>query len=85
MREIHIAHMKQRNASAGLITVTCRFESEIIVMVDGRKLNGKSIMNTSIIEKAEKLDFIINGTDEKDAENAICTYFGIIPIQSTGN
>lgn len=85
MIEIHIDQVKRKEKSSNLITVMCRFESEIMATVNGRRLNGKSIMNISEIERARKLDIVVKGTDEQYAADAICSYFEETPVQGVSS
>lgn len=54
--------------------MVCGFESEVTAVVNGQKLNAKSIMNAPVIDHAENVDFTIIGVDEETAETAIRNY-----------
>lgn len=71
MRELHINNTEHIKCRGGIISVTCRFQSEIIAIVNGQRLNAKSIMNTSAIVKADAIVFLISGVDEENTELAI--------------
>ena len=75
MIEVHIKDPECKKRNYGFITVACGFESEIIVVTNGSKLNAKSIMNTPVFENAATLDFIVSGADEEKAVAAIRDFF----------
>lgn len=71
MKEIHIRDLKEDNGRDSIISMICGFESEVAAVVNGKKLNAKSIMNTLVIDHARNIDFTITGVDEEWAEAAI--------------
>ncbi|MBD5396031.1 MAG: HPr family phosphocarrier protein [Lachnospiraceae bacterium] len=75
MIEVHIKDPECKKGNYGFITVACGFESEIIVVTNGSKLNAKSIMNIPVFENAATLDFIVSGADEEKAVAAIRDFF----------
>lgn len=71
MKEIHIRDIKVKSKRGSIISTVCGFESEVTAVVNGQKLNAKSIMNTPVIDHADNVDFTIIGVDEETAETAI--------------
>lgn len=59
--------------AAHLVKVAGQFQSDIKILKDGLEVNGKSIMGVMMLaaEPGSQLEFIIEGTDEKDALSAI--------------
>ena len=57
------------NPIAELVQVACKFDSEITLESDNRKINAKSIMGMMSLALApgEKVTVIADGTDEDDA------------------
>ncbi len=78
MRKIHIQNLTAKNARGSIVSVVCGFESEITAVVNGRKFNAKSIMNTPMIDHAENIDFTIIGVDEEKAEMAIKKLYDLV-------
>lgn len=62
-------------AAAKFVAHASRFASEIEVIKDERKVNGKSIMGvmTLAATKGSNIQLIINGEDEQDAFNDLQT------------
>ena len=60
-------------AAGEFVKVATRFESEVIVIKDGKKANGKSILGLAslAIERGAIITVQINGDDERDARDAI--------------
>lgn len=60
-------------AAAKLISVTTAFKSQIRVGVNGRMVDGKSIMSVMMLAaaKGSELDLECNGEDEQAAHDAI--------------
>ena len=75
MKKIEIKVTKYYKKEERFVTLACQFKSEIIAELYGREYNAKSIMNTLLIENADKILFTITGADEKEAEKAIKGYF----------
>ena len=61
------------NPIAELVQVACKFESEIILESNNRKINAKSIMGIMAFNPSEGMSVVImaNGSDEEAAVNAI--------------
>ncbi len=61
------------NPIAELVQVACRFNSEITLESDNRRINAKSIMGIMAFNPSEgmALDIVTNGEDEKEALVAI--------------
>ena len=57
------------NPIAELVQVACKFDSEITLESDNRKINAKSIMGmmTLNLNSGEKIDVIAEGSDETAA------------------
>lgn len=59
---------------AGMLANVCKgFESEIKVKADGKEADGKRLLSLMSLgaKHGVLLHFIINGSDEKEAEDAI--------------
>lgn len=78
MIEIQINNTGHKQSKGGIISVACRFKSEIIAEVNEQRVNAKSIMNAPIIDTATNIRIIISGMDEKIAAKAIQNYFDIV-------
>jgi phosphocarrier protein HPr len=69
-------------ASAKLTQAATRFDSEINISRNGRKINAKSIMGVMMLAagKGSKITIEVNGKDEAEAMKAltdlIADYFG---------
>ena len=69
-------------ASAKLTQLAAKFDSDVQVMRNGRKVNAKSIMGVMMLAagKGTKVTLEIDGPDEAQAMEAICAlirdYFG---------
>jgi len=61
-------------ASAKLTQLAAKFESDVQVMRNGRKVNAKSIMGVMMLAagKGSKITLEIAGPDEEQAMEAIC-------------
>ena len=61
------------NPIAELVQVACKFDSEIILESEIRRINAKSIMGIMAFNPTEgmNLDIVATGEDEKDALDAI--------------
>ena len=77
MLEIQIDNARQKAGEPNFISMACRFKSDVVVVVNGQRLNGKSIMNSSIIENAETLKVIAEGIDEESVIKAVSRYYKI--------
>ena len=64
---------KHDNPIAELVQMACKFESEITLESDNRKINAKSIMGIMAFNPTDgmALDIVANGNDEQEAVNAI--------------
>lgn len=64
---------KHDNPIAELVQMACKFESEITLESDNRRINAKSIMGIMAFNPREgmTLDIIAEGVDEQDALVAI--------------
>lgn len=60
-------------ASSKFTVLAGRFESEVWVSRDGRRVNGKSIMGVMMLAaaKGSMIELEISGPDEKEAEAAL--------------
>lgn len=61
------------NPIAELVQVACKFDSEIILESENRRINAKSIMGIMAFNPTEcmNLDIVATGNDEQDAIDAI--------------
>lgn len=78
MKEIHIRNLTAKIDRGSIVSVVCGYESEVTAVVNGQKLNAKSIMNTLMIDHAENIDFTIIGADEEMAEMTIKKLYDLI-------
>lgn len=60
-------------AAGEFVKIATKFASDIVVIKDGRKANGKSILGLAslAIERGAKIVVKIDGRDERDARAAI--------------
>lgn len=75
MIRIHINNKRNQQKRGNFIALACGFKSEVAAVINGEKINAKSIMKVPVIENAAEIDFIINGEDEKTAADTITAYF----------
>ena len=61
------------NPIAELVQVACKFDSDIMLESDNRRINAKSIMGIMAFNPSEgmSVDIVTNGTDEQEALDAI--------------
>ncbi|MCH5332435.1 MAG: HPr family phosphocarrier protein [Agathobacter sp.] len=61
------------NPIAELVQVACRFDSDIMLESDNRRINAKSIMGIMAFNPSEgmSVDIVTSGADEKEALVAI--------------
>ncbi|MBQ6844570.1 MAG: HPr family phosphocarrier protein [Agathobacter sp.] len=61
------------NPIAELVQLACRFDSEIILESDNRRINAKSIMGIMAFNPSEgmSIDIVADGLDEEEAVLAI--------------
>ena len=61
------------NPIAELVQVACKFDSDITLQSDNRKINAKSIMGIMAFNPTDgmAIDIVANGNDEQEAVNAI--------------
>ncbi len=60
-------------AAAKLVTTASRFKSDIQVALNGKQINGKSIMGVMMLAAAQgfTIELIISGSDEQQAAEAL--------------
>ncbi len=60
-------------AAAKLVQLASRFDCEFYVAIDGRQVNGKSIMGVMMLaaSKGTEIQIIVDGADESEAMNEI--------------
>ncbi len=75
MIKIHIENKTDKQRIGELIAITCCCKSNISVLIKEEEINAKSIMKIPMIERAENLDFVIDGEDEMEAAEKIQAYF----------
>ena len=77
-KEIIVSNVSEEhnNPIAELVQVACRFDSEIILESDNRRINAKSIMGmmTLGLAKGQKLELLIDGEDEETAMKEMENY-----------
>jgi phosphocarrier protein len=75
-REIEIVNKLglHARASAKLTQMAAKFDSDVQVMRNGRKVNAKSIMGVMMLAagKGSKITLEIAGPDEEQAMEALC-------------
>ena len=61
------------NPIAELVQVACKFDSEIVLESNNRRINAKSIMGIMAFNPSDgmSVDIVTEGTDEKEALVAI--------------
>lgn len=61
------------NPIAELVQVACKFDSEITLESDNRRINAKSIMGIMAFNPSEgmTIDIVTQGSDEQEALSAI--------------
>ena len=61
------------NPVAELVQVACKFDSDITLESDNRKINAKSIMGIMAFNPTDgmAIDIVAKGDDEQEAVNAI--------------
>jgi len=64
------------NPIAELVQVACRFDSEITLESDNRKINAKSIMGVMAFNPTENMavEIVADGNDEPEAVSAMETF-----------
>lgn len=75
MIKIHLENHKSKQRIGELIAITCCCKSNISVLIKEEEINAKSIMKIPMIERADNLEFIIDGEDEIEAAEKIKAYF----------
>ncbi len=60
-------------AAAKLVTLTSKFKSDIQLSLNGKQINGKSIMGVMMLAAAQgyTIELIISGSDEQQAMDAL--------------
>jgi phosphocarrier protein len=75
-REVEIVNKLglHARASAKLTQVASRFQSDVHIARNGRRVNAKSIMGVMMLAagKGAKVTLETSGPDEDDAMNALC-------------
>ena len=76
LREVEIVNKLglHARASAKLTQVASRFQSDVHIARNGRRVNAKSIMGVMMLAagKGAKVTFETSGPDEDEAMNALC-------------
>ena len=77
-KEIVVSDVEKENDNpiAELVQVACKFDSEIILESNNRKINAKSIMGmmTLGLDAGEEITLSANGDDEEAAMTSIEKY-----------
>ena len=66
------------NPIAELVQVACKFDSEITLESENRKINAKSIMGMMSLklQKGEDVTIVADGQDEDAAVSGVATFLG---------
>ena len=76
-REVEIVNKLglHARAAARLTQLAARFQSDVTIARNGRSVNAKSIMGVMMLAagKGSKVTLEIDGPDEAEAMNAVCT------------
>ncbi|HEX7328903.1 MAG TPA: HPr family phosphocarrier protein [Casimicrobiaceae bacterium] len=76
-REVEIVNKLglHARAAARLTQLAARFQSDVTIARNGRSVNAKSIMGVMMLAagKGAKVTLEIDGPDEAEAMNAVCT------------
>jgi len=79
-REVEIVNKLglHARASAKLTQLAAKFQSEVQISRNGRKVNAKSIMGVMMLAagKGSKITLEVEGPDEEEALAAICALIG---------
>ena len=77
-KEIVVSNVSEEhnNPIAELVQVACRFDSEIILESENRRINAKSIMGIMAFNPSNgmKVNIVANGEDEAEAVEAIADF-----------
>ena len=80
LREVEIVNKLglHARASAKLTQLAAKYQSDVQMMRNGRKVNAKSIMGVMMLAagKGSKVTIEVSGPDEGDAMNAIVALIG---------
>ena len=79
-KEVVISDVSEEhdNPIAELVQVACRFDSEITLESDNRRINAKSIMGMMSLklQKGEDVTIVADGQDEDAAVSGVATFLG---------
>ena len=79
-KEIVVSDVEKEhdNPIAELVQVACKFDSEIILESNNRKINAKSIMGMMSLklQKGEDVTIVADGQDEDAAVSGVATFLG---------
>ena len=79
-REVEIVNKLglHARASAKLTQLAAKFQSDVHIARNGRKVNAKSIMGVMMLAagKGSKVTIEVDGADESEAMTAICALIG---------
>ena len=79
-REVEIVNKLglHARASAKLTQLAAKFQSDVQISRNGRKVNAKSIMGVMMLAagKGSKVTLEVDGPDEQHAMDAICALIG---------
>ena len=79
-KEIVVSDVEKEhdNPIAELVQVACKFDSEIRVESNNRKINAKSIMGMMSLklQKGEDVTIVADGQDEDAAVSGVATFLG---------
>ena len=65
---------EHENPIAELVQVACKFDSDITLESDNRRINAKSIMGIMAFNPSDgmSVDIVTEGSDEQEELDAIC-------------
>ncbi len=70
MKSIHFERDKA-SKDFDIVSTVSRFNSTVNATINGKSFNAKNVMYSTILKEAEKIDFLIDGTDEELVERTI--------------
>lgn len=71
MKQIHIKKTDREEKITNVTGAVSTYDSKVTAVINGCMYNAKSIMNAGIIERADNIEFIIEGTDEAKVASLI--------------
>ena len=79
-KEIVVSNVSEEHSNpiAELVQVACRFDSDITLESNNRRINAKSIMGMMSLklQKGEDVTIVADGQDEDAAVSGVATFLG---------